>query len=62
MERIRGAEEIGPRIVRKSSNRGERQPDIDQLEELIRIVGEADAREPPRRAKPTSARRIRSRQ
>lgn len=51
----------GPRIVRKSSDRGEREPDVDQLEELVRIVGQTDASEPRPRAMPTSARRIRSR-
>jgi hypothetical protein len=31
------------RIVRKSSNRGEPPPETDQLQELVRIVGESDA-------------------
>jgi len=32
------------RIIRKSDRR-ERQPEVDQIEELVRIVGEADASE-----------------
>jgi hypothetical protein len=41
----------GPRIIRKSSERSERELDIDPLEELVRLVGEADASEPQRHAK-----------
>ena len=51
----------GRAYLRKSSERRERQPDVDQVEELVRIVGEADASEPRPRTRPTSARRIRSR-
>ena len=51
----------GARIVRKSSDRGERQPDVDQIEELRRLIGEADGDAPRSRTKPTNARRARSR-
>ena len=47
-----------PRIVLKG-DRPEQQPDVDRIAELVRIVGEPDAPRP--RAKPTSARRSRSR-
>jgi hypothetical protein len=50
----------GPRIVRKG-DRCEREPEVDPLEELARIVGDAsgDALRP--RTKLMDARRIRSR-
>jgi hypothetical protein len=51
----------GARPIRKSSERRERQPDVEQIEELVRIVGEADASEPRPHTKPTNERRIRSR-
>ena len=47
----------GKRIVRKA-DRGEPPSDIDQIEELVRIVGEA---KPRPRAKPTTKRRAVSR-
>jgi hypothetical protein len=47
----------GKRIVRKA-DRGEPPPDIDQIEELVRIIGEAPGG-PLRRGEPTSARRVR---
>ena len=49
----------GPRIVRKGGGR-ERERDVDPLEELVRIVGDAGADAPRPRTKPTNARRIRS--
>lgn len=49
------------RRAAKSSARSEPEPDIDPIEELVRIVGEADANEPRLHAKPTTARRVRSR-
>jgi hypothetical protein len=44
----------GPRIFPKGDGL-ERQPEVDPLDELLRIVGEADASEPRPRAKPTGA-------
>ena len=51
-----GCRPVAPLPAR--SRRAEQQRDVDQLEELLRFVGEADAIEPRSRAKPTSARRI----
>ena len=48
------------RLVRKGE-RPEPQPAVDPLEELLRIVGEAEPGEPLSRGRPTSARRIRPR-
>ena len=46
--------------IRKSSNQGDRQPDLDQIEELRRLIGAAcDATRS--RTKPTNPRRARSR-
>jgi hypothetical protein len=49
------------RIIRKSSERGDGEPDIDPLDELVRLVGDASGDALRSRTKPTSARRIRSR-
>ena len=49
----------GLRIVRKG-DRGEHQLDVDPIEELARIVGAADAREPRPHKRPTGARRTTS--
>ncbi len=57
--RRKPAPDDGPRIVRKGDRR-EREPDMDPLEELVRIVGDAGADAPRPRTKPTNARRIRS--
>jgi hypothetical protein len=51
----------GARPIRKSSDQGDRQPDVDQIEELRRLIGEADGDAPRSRTKPTNARRARSR-
>ena len=40
--------------------RREREPDLDPLEELVRIVGQPDGVAPRPRSEPTSAHRIRS--
>jgi hypothetical protein len=50
-----------PRPIRKSSDRRERQPEVDQIEELLRFVGDTNEAAPRARTKPTNARRIRSR-
>ena len=50
----------GARFTRKGE-RGEPQPEPDPIAALVKIVGEADASEHRRRAKPTTARRTRSR-
>jgi len=36
--------EDGARPIRKSSNQGDRQPDVDQIEELRRLIREAKRR------------------
>jgi hypothetical protein len=36
----------GARPISKSSNQGDRQPDVDQIEELRRLIGEADGDAP----------------
>jgi hypothetical protein len=46
----------GPRIARKGDRR-EREPEVDQLEELARIVGDASGDAPPRPFQPSRIRR-----
>jgi hypothetical protein len=46
----------GPHVVRKAA-RATRRPELDPLEELVRLVGQVDANEPGPRKKPISARR-----
>ena len=52
--------DYGPRIVRKGDG-CEREPKVDPLAGLVRIVGDASGDAPRPRAKLTNARRIRSR-
>jgi len=49
-----------PRIVSKGERR-EREPQVDQIEELRRLIGEVGRHAPRPRVKSTSAPRVRSR-
>jgi hypothetical protein len=49
--------DVGPRPLRKTSDRREPQPEVDQIEELLRFVGDTNEAAPRHHTKPTNARR-----
>jgi hypothetical protein len=61
LRRRKPKREDTPQPIRKSSARRERQPEVDQIEELATLIGQTEPGDPLSRGKPTNARRIRSR-
>jgi hypothetical protein len=61
LRRRKPKREDTPQPIRKSSDRGEREPHVDPVEELAKLIGQTEPGDPLSRGKPTSARRIRSR-